>query len=91
MAVLQVYVEFYAKGWTITDSVLKEIFYWPLKPAETKQEMMKLEDIHESLRLYLWLRYMLKLRIQYPFRITKFINQTTIAAQYHRTHCLYLL
>ena len=91
MAVLQVYVEFYAKGWTITDSVLKEILYWPLKPAETKQEMMKLEDIHESLRLYLWLRYMLKLRIQYPFRITKFINQTTIAARCHRTHCLYLL
>ena len=56
MRILHVFATFFAKGLQITEDDVKFMLCWPPVRARTKQEIGVLEDVHECLRLYLWLR-----------------------------------
>ena len=56
VAALTVYAEFYAKGHSIETEIVKAMLKWPPQLASNRKEMTYLEDLHECLRVYLWLR-----------------------------------
>uniref|UniRef100_H2YNN1 Suv3 C-terminal domain-containing protein n=1 Tax=Ciona savignyi TaxID=51511 RepID=H2YNN1_CIOSA len=56
LSVLAAFVQFYLNRVPICKNDVKQLLKWPPKPAKNKEEVEKLENFHEILRLYMWLR-----------------------------------